>query len=198
MIPQNRSLTLKQKSFAQYYTDPTSTRIDEHGVEHKTYGNATQSYAKALHRPADATAATEGHRNLKRPHVTSEIERLAEIQGIGAQVRLGLLGDIAKSRQSTRTVRKRKYVYRTVDDGKGAKVRRRFLAEETVTDEEPKAGERVKALSVLNKMTGLDAAQAAIKEVALREYRELRHRITGLGPKKPPKTQRPSNNSPSA
>lgn len=57
-------LTEKQRRFADYYIET---------------GNATEAYKKAYNSKNDNTAAKEGHKLLKNPKVTQEIEsRIAE------------------------------------------------------------------------------------------------------------------------
>ena len=166
--PTLRKLSLKQSLFLKYYTD--TKQKDSHGVH--TFGNRTRSYALAYGRQPDQTSAVQGGVTVRRPYVQNELERLAAELGIGTKVRMGTLHDIAKG-STIRTVRSRQYAY--VDDGPGK--RKKVLTSVTETDNPTRDSDRVRAVQVINKMTGLDALQSATAAIAIRESKDIYDRM---------------------
>jgi len=67
-----KGLTAKQTLFARSYVDPHS----------KTFLNATQSYLKAHPHAKYITAENEGSKDLVKPLVMGEIQRLARLGGL--------------------------------------------------------------------------------------------------------------------
>lgn len=170
----DRQLTLIQKTFLQYYLDPD--QLNPEGK--RTFGNATRSYALSHQRPCDNTSATEGNRALRLPHVQSELERITDGLDFGIQVRLGIMAEIAKGRTS-RTARSKQYQNYTDDNGK----RKRRVAGEMVTVTGTRDSDKIRAVAMTNKMTGLDALHTATAEVAAREAKSLYDRIVKPGRK---------------
>lgn len=173
-----RTLALRQKTFLDHYTDPNF--LDSDGKH--TFGIASRSYASAYDRSNDESSRSEGARLLTKPHIHSELERIAESLGTGVKVRLGFLRDVIQKR-TEKTVKTKQYQYSTDEHGN----RKRRVACEIVTVTGTLDSDGIKAVAVMNKMTGLDALHAATAEVAVREAKDLYDRIV-----KPKRTEKPA------
>ena len=167
-----RALTLRQRTFLDYYTDMDKTDKEEK----PTFSNASRSYAEAYNREVDDTARASGTQLLRSPSIQSELEEIALSLNEGVKVRLrGIIGIAAGN--TLRKVTTKHYTYHKGEDGKT----RKKVAGETVIVAETRDSDRLKASALLNKMTGLDALTSAAADIAIKESRDLYNRMVRPG-----------------
>ena len=159
-MPDNPSLpplSIKQSLFVKALTDPSSP----------TYGNQTESYRRVYGQNLnDNTAAVCASQAIRRPKVHTWIEEILEKAGCSTKARVADLALIAAAKSTPRIIRK------ILTDHKG----RTSTIE---IQETPTAGERLKAIDQLNKLSGDYAkAQAAGSRIANDEYDSLVKRTT--------------------
>lgn len=138
-----RRLTPQQGAFVSLYANPESP----------TYGNGTQSVIAVPGRRGKSYAAARAQAvdYLSNPNIQSEIEALATQSGLTSLFRLKRLKDIAD----------------------GQYVREVWKDEEGRVHETPKASEVIKALDVVNKMTGLYEKNRAMMNATTERFRGL-------------------------
>lgn len=158
-----RKLTLKTQLFIKYLTD--TEQLDKEGK--RTFGNQTRSYALAYGRAPDQVATVNGSRSLTNANVQSELEALADSMEIGVKVRMRTLKNVAAGRTS-RTTTAHQY---SIVDGK------RKLTAVSETTVPTRDADSIRAIQVINRMTGLDAMQAGIQALAIREAKDIYDRI---------------------
>ncbi len=176
-MPTNKApkkLNLKTRLFIQYLTD--TEQLDKEGKH--TFGNQTRAYALAYGRKPDNTARSSAPVLIAKPSVQSELETLADQLDIGIKVRMGTLQGMAKKR-GVHKVKSRQYSYVDDPDNKGK--RKRVLVSSSETDTPTTDRDSIRAIQVINKMTGLDAMQAGVKELAIREAKDIYNRIVKPG-----------------
>jgi hypothetical protein len=160
-----KELTLRQKAFLDYYTNIATK--DSHGIP--TFGNASRSYALAFGRKeVDGTAGTQSYRLMKNPAIKTELEQICENLGWDVKVRLGQLASIASGKH-TKTAISRTYTH---EKGK----RRRLVATQE-TEVPTKDSDRLRAIVIANKVTGVDAVGSAMRAIATEESKRLYNRI---------------------
>lgn len=162
--PKKRRLTLKQRAFIANYTNPES----------KTYSNGTQSVLAIPGRRGKGSynaANNQAVQYLQSPTVISEIEVQLNQAGLGNMFRLGALHAIAGG-QYVRTVR-----HKT-----GKRV--------TVSTETPKASEVIKAIDVVNKMSGLYEKNRVLANNTTQRFKELARQFRPVPVDATPKTKR--------
>jgi phage terminase small subunit len=149
-----KRLTNKQLAFVHNYIDPESD----------TYGNATRSARAAGYTGVSVPSTACETRKL--PHVETYIADLLEQNGLGDNVRIGLLAKIARG-EDTKRVRSTT----TYRDGS-----------EVVTEtEQPTAHkDQLRAIDVANKMVGIYDANRARADVASSEARAVMRRWRNL------------------
>ena len=176
-MPTNKApkkLNLKTRLFIQYLTD--TEQLDKEGKH--TFGNQKRAYDLAYGRQADNTATVKGSNLVSKGNVQSELEVLANQLDIGIKVRMGTLQGMAKKR-GVHKVKSRQYSYVDDPDNKGK--RKRVLVSSSETDTPTTDRDSIRAIQVINKMTGLDAMQAGVKELAIREAKDIYNRIVKPG-----------------
>jgi len=153
------SLTLKQRTLVEAYTDPHSP----------TYGNKTQSYLRASPNVTYKTAGAEGVTTLAKPRVQLAVKEELEAIGIGRKVRNEVLRSIVSGSH-------RQTVEQTYQDGD--KIRKQ------TTISTPRAHDQVSAIRELNKIDGTYAEAAVAGDIARDEYHRLLDNVVGeaLGP----------------
>lgn len=159
-MPDNPSLpplSIKQSLFVKALTDPLSP----------TYGNQTASYKLVYgYDKSDTVAGVRASVAVRHSKVTTWIEEILEKAGCSTKARVADLALIAAAKSTPRTIRK------ILTDHKG----RTSTIE---IQETPTAGERLKAIDQLNKLSGDYAkAQAAGSRIANDEYDSLVKRTT--------------------
>ena len=160
-------LNPKQRLFLQYYTD--IEQIDKEGKN--TFGNQKRSYALAYGREPDQIAAISASRALTKVNVQSELEIIADQLDIGVKVRMATLQHVAAGR-TKKKVTSRQY---SVVDGK------RKLTAVSETTSPTTDRDSIRAIQVINRMTGLDAMQAGVQALAIREAKDIYNRIVKPG-----------------
>jgi phage terminase small subunit len=143
-------LTDRQRVFVLVYADPESP----------TYLNATQSHMAVYGAKNTKTAASSGSRTLANEKVQSAIEIVLEAIGLPVGIRTLDVAQIA-------TGSRRRVVKRETHNAKGALIRT------DTTSAEPTFAERLKAHETLNKVTGANAAAAAVGDEARRQLRRM-------------------------
>ena len=159
-------LTLKQKTMVDAYLDKSNPI---------TYSNKTQSALVAYNIPKDNTnlAGQIRHEVLNVPKVRNYMEQRCEEMGIGVEVRLGTLQDIAKGTGTTRTIIKHKT--KDINTGKLKTTR----IQEVLSP--PRIHDRIIAIKEINNMTGYYKQQEIDKHVALAEVTAMYKAIVGTG-----------------
>ncbi len=158
-----KKLNLRTRLFIQYLTD--QVQLDKEGKN--TFGNQTRAYALAYGRQPDQIAAIGGTRSLNNAKVQSELESLAESLDIGIKVRMATLQHVAAGRT------KKKVTTRQYSVVKG----KRKLASVSETTSPTTDRDSIRAIQVINRMTGLDAMQAGVQALAIREAKDIYNRI---------------------
>ena len=146
----SKQLTLKQQSFIDNYTDP------ENGI---TYGNATQSYLKAHSGITYDTAKQEGHRNLTKPYIKNEIERIIDEIGLGSKVRMQAINSIITNNHHTTTTT-------TTHDKDGNEYT-------STTVKTPTARELITAVDLVERITGTYDKNKVKADVMSSELKQL-------------------------
>jgi hypothetical protein len=147
-------LSYTDKVFVAAYTDPDSD----------TYGNARQSYARAHPNASIETAGANGSKKLNNTSVRAYIEQTLEEIGAGRQVRLAALQRVI---QGTHVKTVRTTGTRVGEDGSPQEY-------ETTVESTPSASEIIKAIDLVNKMTGLYDANRESATAARQEYMKMR------------------------
>jgi phage terminase small subunit len=162
-----KALALRPKTFLDHYTNPN--QLDKEGKP--TFGNATRAAAMAYNRDPDNTAHVQGARLLRNATIKTELEKICESLGWDVKVRLRQLADIAGAR-TTKTVRTKTYRH-TVKDGKS----KRHLETTQEIEVPTKDSDRLRAIVIANKVTGVDAVGSAMRAIATEESKRLYNRI---------------------
>ena len=155
------TMTGKQSAFIANYLNPANKT---------TFLNGTESALKAYDVKSRATASSTASQVLSNQNVRRALEAIAEKAGIGVQVRLGLLRDIAKGEVN-------RSVTRNYSRNKQGKME---LVTRSVSESPTPAAARVQAIREIGEITGtrkLDDSIAA--ETAMNEAQTLYARIVG-------------------
>ena len=105
---------------------------------------------------------------------------MAHSMEIGVKVRMGILQNRATGR-TRRTVKSMQYAYVDDPDSKGKRKRVLTGMSETVTPTSDR--DSTQAIQVINRMTGLDAMQAGVRELAIKEAKS-KLKVKSKKPKK--------------
>ena len=127
----SKTLTLKQQGFIDNYTNP------ENGL---TYSNATQSYLQAHNGITYNTAKVEGCKNLTKPNIISEIDRVITELNMGSKVRLKRLNEVLTGNHTTTT-------QTTTQDAEGKEYTSKTI-------KSPTARDTLQAIDLLSKIDG--------------------------------------------
>jgi phage terminase small subunit len=144
------SLSIREKAFIQALTDKDSDTFDHYG----------KAYAKAYGRELDQTASVSGSRLMKKDKIRTWIDDILEKQNAGIEVRVATLASIALNRTAPRRI-KRQTVTRDGD------------IVDLIEEHEPSHADRIKAVDVLNKLSGVYDTQRHNDRLAEIEYKEL-------------------------
>lgn len=153
-------MTGKQTLFANSYIDKGS----------KTFLNGTESALAAYNTENRDRASEIAHQNLQKAPITNYIEQKAVELGIGMQVRLQNYGEIANAQKARRTTTRK---YARNDEGT------LMLVAKVVTDTPVKDSDRVKAMHMIDVLSGTKEQREIDKQHAMSEYDELYDRMVG-------------------
>lgn len=147
----------KQRAFVKAYVDPESP----------TFGNQTQSYKAAYNTNSYVGTGSSAVRIVKEnANVALAIRDEISRQGLGAEVRVGVIRSILDGRhkaKSTATTRK-------LADG----------AVQTSTESTPRAQDMLKAVALLDRLDGSEAARTAEAHARADVLKGLTKRIMGV------------------
>ena len=157
-VQSKRRLTLKQKAFADKYTDIEDS---------KTFGNATQSVLATYPSIKTSTvAAVYGNKELNNGNVQDYISKVMQDKGIGIEHRSAKLAEYILAADPHAPTINRTY---KDEDGK--------MINETHRPISPTAFARL--LDIANRTEGLYNKARVAERLAVREYDKLREGILG-------------------
>ena len=152
-------LTPKQKLFVTYYTSPDS----------ETYGDKSKSFRKAYKKETQGNrrllqnTGIEAHKESKKPLIANAIDTILDSYDYGFTVRLGGLAAIGKGKYCHTTS-----TTTTAADGKVTK---------HVTKSTPKAGDVIKSIDTINKMTGIYSQSAHSGKAESQRIQSIQNRM---------------------
>lgn len=154
-IIQSKQLQGADSMGGQILTDKMrAVAADYLSREKSSYLNMTEAVSRHYNYKDRAQAASQGNKLKVHSKFSNYLEDLAEQLGIGLKVRLTLAAQVARGTITPKTVTR---YYKKNNEG------HMIESSKTVIESEPRAGERLKALELINKTTGHeDMVQMAV------------------------------------
>ena len=152
-IPAIDKLPIRQAAFVKALVSPDSP----------TYGLQGPSYQAVYQNGSAGAAAVRAHVAVRQSNTALAIREEIERQGLGSEVRIGTIKDVLQGRHRARAVT----TSRRSEDG----------TVETTTESTPRAQDVLKAVALLDRLDGSDAARGAEAHARAGVLRDLTKRI---------------------